>query len=473
MPAVSLIKGDKMASGQADYRDALPVNMFAVPRDILGAAGYMYQMYGLTQFGTGLGVDRGGIWVFADGLEGHYRVSGTSFISVDESGNTTTLGTIAGSEQCSFAYSFNNVIVVGNQQLFYYNPTEGFREITSSGVVGNPIDVVWIDNYVFLTDGTDIYHSNILNEELFEATASTEPQYQPDKVFGLAKNKSNELVVLGEVSIQHYINTGAENFAFQNLGSKVGKLGILGTHCKAELEGIFYTLGRREQDNPSCYQYSLGSSQKIASREIEQVLSEYTPDELSATTIDTFLDDKMKLVIYHFPNDSYMFNATIAEVVGVENAWCKLESGRNNVNLRPYRAKNIILDPRNGRWVCGDKEDSTLGYLDDTVATHYSEIAQWIMFTKYLDLETLSINLIEMEIIPGITSDEDATFFISRTNDGRIYGQEWSEEYGMQYDYNNRVYRARFGYVRHWTAFKFRGASRSRMVFGLLNVEAS
>ena len=461
-----------MEFGGVDYRDAVPVNMYAVKREELNSQGYMYQMYGLTNYGTGSGIDRNAMWVSANGLQNHYRISGTDFETIDELGNVTVLGTVPNTEQCSITFSFNNVIVVGNQQLFYYNPTDGFREITSSGVVGSPIDCVWVANYVFLTDGTDIYHSTLADEEIFSASDSAEPDFSPDNVVGIAKNKNNELVVFNEFSIQHYIDVGDANFAFQNLPSKTTKLGILGTHCKSELKGKFYLMGRRVNEKPSCYIYSLGSAQKIASREIEKVLDTYTPDELATTTIDSFTADDVDLIIYHFPNDSYMFNATIAQLVGVGSAWSKIKT--DTTGDEPYRAKNIVIDPRNGKMIVGDKIDGTIGELDDSVATHYGDIAEWLLFTPFLNLETLSINQMEIEIIPGIVdAAEDATVMVSRTTNGRTYGQEWTEEYGAAYDYNNRFIIRTFGYVRHWVGFKFRGASRSRMVFGLLDVEAS
>ena len=37
---ITLIKGDKV-SPLTDYRDALPVNMYAIEKEILGAKGYM------------------------------------------------------------------------------------------------------------------------------------------------------------------------------------------------------------------------------------------------------------------------------------------------------------------------------------------------------------------------------------------------------------------------------------------------
>ena len=81
MTAVTLIKGDKVANGpETDYRDALPVNMYAVEKQILGAQGYLLNYPGLTQIGTGSGIDRGGI--YNERFKDQYRVSGNKFISV-------------------------------------------------------------------------------------------------------------------------------------------------------------------------------------------------------------------------------------------------------------------------------------------------------------------------------------------------------------------------------------------------------
>ena len=73
MPSIPFIKGDK-ADNNTDYRDALPVNYYAVLRDIYGEQGYMLNYYGLSGFAQGEGVSRGSIWVARVGLEGQYRV---------------------------------------------------------------------------------------------------------------------------------------------------------------------------------------------------------------------------------------------------------------------------------------------------------------------------------------------------------------------------------------------------------------
>lgn len=480
MTSVTLIKGDTFQSGEVDYRDALPVNMYGVIHQVLGAAGYMYQLAGLTEFAIGQGIDRGGVWCSAEGFEGHYRVSGSSFIVIDELGNSTILGSVGGSEQCPMTFSFNNVILVADKKLYYYNPTDGFRQIESKtgSIVGDPIDCLFIANFIMLTDGTRIYHSQIStdltpeNEELFPFENEAVAEFEPDVTYGIEKNEDNELVVFGQFSTEHFIFNGAEfGFAFTPLDRKASKLGVSGTKSMDELEGVWYTVGRREESAPSCYIYVGGSGQRIASREIEQVLKKYTDNELSTTTVDCMTIDKINLVFYHFPNETYLFNQTLSESLGADSAWSIVKTG---VQADNYRARNFVRDPRIGKWLVGDKSNTNIGIFDENIATQYEEIAEWILFTPFLKLESMSIDKIEIETIPGIVNDiEDATVFVSRTDDGRTNGKEWSKLYGDQWDYTERFYIRRFGYVRNWVGLKFRGASRNRMAFGLLNVEAS
>ncbi|MEH6451187.1 MAG: packaged DNA stabilization protein [Oleispira sp.] len=472
MPAVNLIKGDSLDASGVDYRDSIPVNMYGVLRNTLGSAGYMYQMPGLASFGEASGIDRGGLWVSTPSFEGHYRVSGNDLVSIGAGGSKTVLGTVPGNEQVPMDFTFNNVILVADKKLYYYNPTDGFRQITDGGNVVNPISVVFVAQFVVLTDGERIYHSQILNEENFPLENEAVAEFSPDKTLSLKKNDDNELVVFGEFSIEHFVFNGAPSgFAFTPLDRKASKLGVSGTLSLDELEAKWYLVGRREETAPSCYMYSSGTGKKIASREIEQVLEGYTDDQLSTTTIDGITLDKVGLVFYHFPNETYLFNVTLAESQGVDNAWSLVKTGVNNTN---YRARSFVRDPRIGEWIIGDKTDSSLGIFDKTVSTQYDEIAEWLLFTPFLNLETLSIDQLEIETIPGIVHDiEDATVFVSRTENGRTYGQEWTQLYGDQWQYSQRFYIRRFGYVRHWMGFKFRGASRNRMAFGLLNVEVS
>lgn len=462
MPAfqIPLIRGDSV-DDNTEYRDSLPVNMFTIPRDVLDTNGYLINWYGLSDFATGEGVDRGCIWVSAAGFEGHYRVSGEKLISVGHGGAISILGDIPGSRQVSMDYSFNNLAIVADGKLFYYNKADGLRQIDDPDV-GSPIDLVWVDGYFFLTDGKDIYHSDITNEESFLPLDFGSAQFLPDPSRGLGKNEDNEILVFGAFSIEYFINVGTENFAFQRLNQKAQKIGVLGTHCKREMNGKWYTLSRRKESAPSFHIVSLGNEQAISTRETDQILAEYTHDQLSRVTVDTMVRDNIKLVLFHLPGKTFLFNETAAEKFGAVNAWTVLKSDVLGDNT--YRAKNILLDPRNGKWIAGDKLDSHIGFMDPSICTHYDEIAEWIVDTPFLNLGGKIIHQLTLETIPGISPDEDATVELSVTRQGRTHSQGRWVKMGANYDYGQRfIIRQPFGFIRHYISIRLRGASRTRM----------
>lgn len=466
---VPLIKGDSV-DNSVDYRDSLPVNMYGINKSVLGATGYLINWFGLTEFSTGDGVDHGAIWVSAEGFEGHYRVSSGSVFKIDANGVTEYLGPVLIGGQVSMAYSFNNLAIVSGGRLYYYNPTDGLRQIVDPDA-GAPIDVVWVDGYFFFTDGKDIYHSNIADETQFEPLEFGNAQFMPDSSRGLGKNEDNEILVFGEFSTEYFVNVGTANFAFQRINAKAQKIGLLGTHCKREMNGKWYTIARRKETAPSFHIISLGSEQDISTRETDKVLATYTPDELSTATIDAMVIDNIKMVVFHLPNHTFLFNESVAETVGKNAAWSILKS--DIAGETKYRALNPILDPRNGKWIVGDNQNSNIGFLDKDTFSQYGNAVEWILYTPFINLETLSVDVMEIQTIPGITIEDDAKVFISQTANGRNYGNEWAQMYGDQYDYNQRFYIRALGYCRHWVGYRFRSASRSRMAFANLNIEAS
>lgn len=466
---IPLLKGDKVDS-TVDYRDALPVNMTPINRPIKGAVGYVYQWPGLSLFAEGDGVDRGARWVSRSGFSGHYRVSGTSFIKINPDGSKEVLGTIPGSGQCRIAYSFNNIAIVGNKSLYYYNPSDGFRQITDADV-GSPIDIVWADGYFILTDGEDIYQSNITNEEEYDPLDFTNPQFRPDPSYGLGINEDNELIVFGQKTIEYYTNQGLDNFTYGRITLKAIKQGILGTFCKIETKGRWYCISRREETSPSISVVQGGGSKIVSTREVEKVLRSYSDSVLSSSTIDALEEDGINYVIFHLPETVLLYNETVAETMDGSIAWTILKS--DTLGDNPYRGVNFVRPDDISKWVCGDKQGSNIGLFDDSIATHYDEIAEWLLFTPLIKLERQSIDKFEVETIPGFAPDEDATVFISNTYEGVFYGKEWTQLYGNNLDYSQRFYLRRLGYVRDFISWKLRGASRSRMSFAFLDVEAS
>ena len=461
MPDLSLnfIKGDTVSSN-TDYRDALPVNMYAVKRQVLGVDGYMCQEPGLSLYATGEGVDRGGVWWSHDNTtkNGHYRLSGTSLIKVNYDKTITNLGSVPGNGTARFAYSFNNLAIVVDGNLYMYNPSDGLRQITDE-FLGNPIDITWVDNYFCYTDGEYIYHSKISNEEEIDPLDYATSEFSPDPTLGVDKSVDNFWVVFDRYTTEFFRNVASENFAFSRVAGRALNVGTVGTNAKTQVDDVFYVVGNRKNEAVSIYALTAGRSQNLATREIEIVLGQYNESELSSAIVESIKEDGYQFVLFHLQNETLKYNVTI----GGDLAWSILKSDIRGTST--YRAVHGVFDNNVGGWLFGDKTNSNIGLLDSTVGTQYDEQIEWLLYTPFYPLDSASIDKLEIETIPGFTVDSDVRVFCSSTNNAVDYTQEFMISYGDYADYNHRFIKHRLGYVRNYVAFKLRGVSSSRMAF--------
>jgi len=464
---VTLIKGDKVGP-ETDYRDALPVNMYAVARDILGAKGYMIGYPGLTKIGDGAGIDRAGI--YNERFEDQYRISGQKLIKVSSSGTVVELGDIPGAEQVALPYSFTTQAIIANGDMWLYDPINGLVEITDPDL-GEPIDGVWVNGIYFLTDGEYLYHTKASDESQIDPLDFATAEFMPDKTLGVSKNQEDKIIVWGRYTAETFVDQGATittGFRFRRLDTRAKKIGIVATHAKCEGGGTYYIVGGRKEESVSVHAVTIGGVEKISTREIDKILATYTEPELADIRMECRREQDVAFVIIHLPNETLCFNFTLATKFGLSVAWCILKSDVKG--SAPYRGINAVLDARSSKWIVGDRRNEYIGKIDHTVSTHYDELAEWILYTPFIDLETYSIDEINIETIPGFTTTTDATVAFSMSYDGLTYGKEIWELYGLPNEYKTRFFMRRLGIVDDWTSFKLRGASRSRMAFAEMGV---
>jgi hypothetical protein len=461
---ITLIKGDVHGT-ETDYRDNLPVNMYAVMRNILGAQGYMIQYPGLTSFGTGQGIDRGG--VYNERLIDHYRVSGTRFIKVASDGTVTNVGEITGSDQVALPYSFNTQAIIADGKMWLYNGST-LSEVTDSDL-GDPIDGIWINGYYFLTDGEYIYHTDIDDETAIDPLKFATAEFMPDKSLGLLKTTDNKVAVFGRYSIEYFADAANANFAFTRIEARAQKLGIVSTHAKCEHKGVFYIVGGSKEEAIGVHKVIAGSSVKVSTREVDKVLSAYTETELADIRLELYEINDIVFLLVHLPNETLCFNVNLNDP---SISWSLLRTDILTTN--PIRSINHIFDARAGKWICGDKRDSTIGEVDITVATHYGSNVEWSLYTPFVNLEKFSIDEIEIETIPGFAPvGSTPTVAFSLTYDGVFFGTEHWTDYGDKSEYNVRFIARRLGYIGSWVGFKFRGTSDARMTFSLFTLSVS
>jgi hypothetical protein len=454
---LSFLKGDKVDSN-VDYRDQLPENMTGIPRPILGVQGYMLQQPGLTNFGTGVGNDRGGVW--NERQQAHYRLSGNQFIEVDTSGVSTSLGTINGILNCSLPYSFNTQAIIAEGNYYLYDPVGGFRQVLDPEV-GNPIDAIWVDGYYFFTDGENLYHTNILNEEEIDPLTFATAEFSPDPTVGLGKTTDNKVIAFNRYSIEYFVNQANVNFAFTRLSQRAVKYGLVATYLKAEIGGTWYFVGGPKEGSLSVYRLETGRPTEIASREITQLLQVYSEADLADAVMEARIYEGIEALIIHLPNETLFFNLTLAAAVGKDQAWSTLSSPSAN----QWRAIHGIYDQRIDEWVYGDQVTSTLGALDMSVATQYGDKISCSLNTPFVYLETTSIDELDVQTIPGFNTVDDSTIFLSMSYDGVLWGNEEPISNGAPGQYGAHWIAYRLGYVDDFVTFRLRWVTESRMAF--------
>ena len=471
---IPIMKGDRVDKN-VDYRDYLPVNMYAVQRDLMGVSGYMLCYPGLTEYSTdaNLGIDRGAI--FNDRFGTHFRVSGTNLIEVDEDGKITVLGTISGTDQVAMPYSYNTQAIIGDGKMWVYDSTNGLIQVTDVDL-GIPIDGVWIQSIYFLTDGEYIFHTEIGDDTSVLPLDNDTSEFSPDRIMGVGKTRDNKAIVFGRYFIEHYSYTGAEDFSFAVIESRAQKIGLIATHAKVDVNGKYYFLGSRRESSPGIYAIDSGQYTKISTREIDKLICHCSESDFQYSRFEARMLHNDIFIIMHLPNITLYYNTTTADAFGSDKAWGEIRTGyaysyvpgiyipAQDTNLT-YRGINGVYDQRNSKWIYGDRREGILGYLDTEKFTQYDEIQEWHLSTPFINLERMSIDQIELETLPGFNSDDDARVAISTTHDGIVHGSEWWTLYGTKYDYNQRFIIRRLGYVSDWIGFKLRGATDARMSF--------
>lgn len=462
VPQISLLSG--IASDSvADWRSSLPVNLIPVPKDTGVSKGYLRFAPGLTQFGSGPGIDRGAIAM--DGT--CYRVMGASLVTVDGSGGVFSVGSVTGgSAPVSMDYSTDNLCVVSSGNAYLYNGTT-VTKITDPDI-GAPIDVVWVDGYFLFTDGRFIYVTELTDPASVDPLKYASSEIDPDRIVGVLKYR-NEVYVLNRHTIEVFDNIGGTGFPFTRLAGGLIPKGCVGTKAKTLFAETFAWVGGARNEPPSVYLAAGGSAAKIATREVEIRLAAYSEEQLSACVVEARADRMHQLLYIHLPDETLVYDAMASAVAG-EPIWFFMSTGVSGI--QPYRARNFVWC--HGKWIVGDTQDGRIGHVDESVATQYGEIAGWRFDTMLLYNEGRGAIVHSLEL-SGTTgrapSGERPTVFTSYTADGRTWSDEKQASMGTSGQTRQRVVFRRLGKMGDIRGIRFRGANATPISWSRLQAE--
>ena len=459
VPIINGIYTDDSPSVRTSY----PTNLIPVVTPNGVSAGFLRPADGIVEVATGPGVDRGGInW-----NDTHYRVMGTKLVSIDSLGVVTELGDVGSDgNRVSLDYSFNRLSVSSNLDLFYWDGA-ALTEVDDPQR-GDVVDHVWVDGYFMFTDGEFIVVTDINDPASVQSLKYTSAEVDPDPLKGLIKVR-NEVHAVGRYTIEVFRNIGGTGFPFQRINGGHIEKGAVGTHAIAEFSDRMIFVGGGRNEQVSVHTGVNGRSERVATREIDEILEEYTEDELSSTVVEYRNDRSSDLVYIHLPDRTLVYDPTASQALG-QQVWCVLTSSLSGYS--EYRGKGLVYVYN--KWYIGDPTTSKVGYLDSTIGSHYGDNVRWEFGTQimYNGSKGATFNELELVALTGsISSSNDPLITTSFSLDGQSWSVPQGRNVGTVGTRIKRLVWRRQGRMSNRRMQRFEGDSDSHISFLRLEVD--
>lgn len=455
VPVVSGI----VTNEHGDFLVSNPLNREPVLRDTGISEGYLRPPLGITQVATGPGPDRGGItW---NGV--CYRVMGTKLVSVASDWTVTVLGDVGGSGFCGLDYSFDNLIINSGTNLFYWNAADGLRQVTDPDL-GAVLDAIYVDGYTMTTDGSFIVVTDLNDPMSVNPLRYGSAEQDPDPLVGLVSARG-EVYGLGANTIQVFQNVGGNGFPFTTIKTAIVPYGCVGARAKCRYVGTVAFVGGARNEAPGVWLMGPGNATKLSSAEVDDELAALSDAELAAVVLEARVQTDDQRLILHLPSHSWGFSEQITVKAQVKT-WCKYTSG-----ITDGRYDGQGLARCYGKWIVGSSTGQ-IGYLDESVATHYGATVGWRFDTTllYNNTQRAILNRLELVGTPGRGAGDDRVF-MSYTKDGVYWSQERAVSAGKPGETQKRLQWRGGTRFENYIGLRFRGFDGS--LAGIAAIEAS
>lgn len=445
-----------------DFRTSYPRNMVPVPKDNGINKGYLRPSDGIEEVATGPGTDRGAIrW-----NDEHFRVMGTKLVRIDADGFVSEVGDVGAGGQVTFDYSFDLLAIASGGRLYYYDGLS-VNQVTDPDL-GLVLDVLWVDGYFMVTDGEFLVVTELTNPYQVNPLRYGSSEADPDPVKRCLKLR-NEVYALNRYTTEVFDNVSVEGFPFQRIeGAQIPK-GAIGTHACAVYDEAIAFLGSGRNEPPSIYIAAAGSAAPIATREIDQILQQFTEAQLAEVVMEVRADKRHQHLLVHLPDRCLVYDAAASRVLG-EPVWFTQDSGI--AQPATYRARNFVWCY--DAWYSADPTSTRIGRMVETVSTHYSETIGWDFGTMvlYNDGNDGIVHEMELVCLPGrVALGDDPVVWTSYTKDGETWSQERAKAAGQRGQRLKRLAWRTQGTIGHWRVQRFRGTSDAHLPIARLEMQ--
>jgi hypothetical protein len=440
-----------------DFRTSYPTNLVPVPTASGISSGYLRPGDGIVSNGTGPGTDRGGInW------RGElYRVMGTKLVEISSEGVVTVLGDVGGpvTELVTFDYSFDYLGIASGGRLYLWDGT--LQQITDPDL-GVVLDFVWVDGYFMTTDGEFLVVTELSDPFVVNPLKYGSSEVDPDPVVALLKLR-NEVYALNRNTIEVFDNVGGALFPFARIDGAQIQKGVVGTFACCVFQESIAFLGSGRNEAPSIYVGANGKATKISTQEVDEILLQFTEEQLATVKLEARNDRAHQHLYIHLPDRTLVFDAAASQVLQ-SFVWFTLTSTLDGFSQ--YRARNLVY--AYDKWLVGDPQSSNIGYLDDTIGSHWGEQVRWEFGTLIVYNEGKGALFHQMELVSltgRVALGIDPQISTNYSVDGLSYSQEKFISVGTIGNTSKRLSWFQQGHMRNFRIQRFRGDSDSHISF--------
>jgi hypothetical protein len=458
------------ADSSPELRTAYPVNMTPVPLQSGISNGFLRPSDGIVQIPNDVspegpsGAERGGIeW---NGI--CYRVLGDGLVSVDSGGGVALLGIVGGpvSQLVTFDYSFDLLAVASGGRLYYWDGTNLIQNTDPD--LGTVIDFCWVDGYFMTTDGEFLIVTELNDPFSVNPLKYGSSEVDPDPIVALLKLR-NEVYALNRHTIEVFDNVGGDLFPFARIDGAQIQKGVIGTFaCCVYLERIAF-LGSGRNEAPAIYVGASATTQKISTQEIDELLGTYTESQLSNVKLEARNDKAHQHLYVHLPDRTIVYDAAASEALKTQ-VWFTLTSSVEGFSR--YRARNLVWCY--DKWLVGDPLTNRLGFLTQSVGSHWGEQVRWEFGTSivYNEGNGALFNRLELVSLTGsVANGTNPRISTSYSTDGLAWSQDRSITVGTTGNTAKRLAWFQQGHMRNWRIQRFRGDTDAHVSFVRLEAQ--
>lgn len=433
-----------------DFRTMYPHNMVPVPRGTGISNGYLRPGEGFVEFSAGHGPDRGG-YVWRGNL---YRVQGTDLVRINADSSIDVIGDVGIGGYCIFDSSFDYLAVSSGGRLYLYNGST--LQQNTDPDLGTVNSFIWLDGYFVVADFETIATTELDDPFTVNPLKYGASEIDPDPIVRLLELR-NELYVVNQFSIEVFDNVGGDGFPFQRIeGAQIQK-GASGIAAATVFDDKIAFVGGGREESPAVYLAVNGSYQKISTPEIEEILLEYTQEEIASISMEQRNYLSHVWLYIHLPDQTVVYDIASTRVLE-RPIWFTLSGGITEKTRYPARDMVWAYD----KWLTGDPVTGRIGEMVRDASTHFGEEVKWqfgTIITYNVGLGAIVHDLELVALTGEVSLGLDPQVTTEYSTDGVNWSQPMTVSAGTQGDRAQRIAWRRNGKMRDWRTQRFSGTS--------------